>query len=63
MGRLRKLFVKAKMSSQGLDASKYKTCNLKQRLRYKYPQLCFSRPSKFYKSEFVFVDTLTAEAL
>jgi len=60
---LKRIFDKAVKDIEGKDSSNYKTHSLKQRIRRRYPQLCFIQPKKKYQSELVYIDTLSAEAL
>eukprot|EP00057_Strongylocentrotus_purpuratus_P021683 XP_011676157.1 PREDICTED: uncharacterized protein LOC105444073 [Strongylocentrotus purpuratus] len=59
--KLLKLFVKTVKEVEGLEAANYKSANLKRRLKESYPVLCFSRPSRQYESEIVFVESLGVE--
>ncbi|XP_041466296.1 uncharacterized protein LOC121416845 [Lytechinus variegatus] len=59
--KLLKLFVKTVKEVEGLEAGSYKSANLKRRLKESYPVLCFSRPSRQYESEIVFVESLHVE--
>ena len=63
MSSLRRLFVKAVRDIESQDASSYKTFSLKQRIKRKYPQLCFLQPRKRYTSEIVYVEALSTEDL
>ena len=63
MSSLRRSFVKAVREVESQDATSYKTFSLKQRLKRKYPQLCFLQPKKKYTSEIVYVDALATEDL
>lgn len=59
--KLLKLFVKTIKEVEGLEAANYKSANLKRRLKESYPVLCFSRPSRQYESEIVFIESLGVE--
>lgn len=48
---------------EGEAGSKYKASNLKKRLQKSHPQLVFHSPSRRNKSEFVFVEDLSAGLL
>ncbi|XP_071821662.1 uncharacterized protein [Apostichopus japonicus] len=61
--KLKKQFCKAVKDVEGIDASGYKTYNLKQRLQRRYPQLCFLKPKKIYASEMVYIETLSTEEI
>ena len=61
--KLKKLFDKTVMDTEGKDSSGYKTWNLKKRLASKFPQLCFQQPSRKYESDFVYVDNLSTDKL
>ncbi len=57
MNKLLDLFVQAVQSTQDIDAGNCRTSILKNRLKRKYPQLKFHRPSKKNQSEIIFSDT------
>ncbi|XP_072162941.1 LOW QUALITY PROTEIN: uncharacterized protein [Diadema setosum] len=60
---LRRLFVKAVRDIECQDATGYKTFSLKQRIKRRYPQLCFLQPHRSYTSEIVYVESLSTEDL
>lgn len=59
MKRLFEEFVKTVLHVEKCDASSYRVFRLKRRLRKRYPQLVFCRPSAKNKSEIVFVEDLS----
>lgn len=61
MTSLRRYFGKAVKDVEMKDASNYRTYRLKQRLKRRFPQLCFLQPKKRCSSEMVYVETLSAE--
>ncbi|XP_071812536.1 uncharacterized protein [Apostichopus japonicus] len=63
MTSLRRYFGKAVKDVEMKDASNYRTYSLKQRLKRRFPQLCFLQPKKRCSSEMVYVETLSAEDL
>uniref|UniRef100_UPI0035901801 uncharacterized protein isoform X2 n=1 Tax=Myxine glutinosa TaxID=7769 RepID=UPI0035901801 len=59
--KLLKLFVRMVHDVEGLDASSYKTTNLKRRLQRSHRVLCFIRPTRQFESDLVFVESLGVE--
>lgn len=63
MTKLTAQFIKMVKEVQGIDASSYRSYNLKKRLQGSYPQLHFLRPTRRYESEVVISRTVEAQDL
>ncbi|XP_071847519.1 uncharacterized protein [Apostichopus japonicus] len=63
MTKLTAQFIKTVKEVQGIDASSYRSYNLKKRLQGSYPQLQFLRPTRRYESEVVISRTVEAQNL
>lgn len=63
MTKLKKLFDKSVRDIEHVDSTGYKTWSIKQRLKRKYPQICFLQLARRYQSELVYVDDLSAEEI
>ncbi|KAJ8049553.1 hypothetical protein HOLleu_02339 [Holothuria leucospilota] len=61
--RLNEMFIKEIHATRGVDASGYKTGNLKQRLRKRFPQLCFITPHMRSQGDIVYVDDIPTASL
>ncbi|XP_071953111.1 uncharacterized protein [Antedon mediterranea] len=63
LNKLKELFVQIVREQENVDASAYKTWNLKRQLQKRYPQLLFLKPKRNNESEFVYVDEVNAGML
>ena len=59
MNKVRKNFVRTVEQVEGVDASNYKKCRLKERFQERFPNLVFHTPKERNKSEIVFVECLS----
>ena len=59
MNKVREKFVRTVEQVEGVDASNYKKCRLKERLRERFPNLVFHTPKERNKSEIVFAECLS----
>ena len=59
MKQLKSVFVSTVSEMQGLDASGYKACRLKEKLKTTFPQLVFFTPTVRNKSEIVYVEEIS----
>ena len=56
MNKVREKLVRTVEQVEGVDASNYKKCRLKERLRERFPNLIFHTPKERNKSEIVFAE-------
>ena len=61
--RLNQMFIKQVKSTHNMDASTYKTGNLKTRLMKTFPQLCFLQPQMRSQGHLVYVNDISKEVL
>ena len=59
MNKVREKFVRTVEQVEGIDASNYKKCRLKERLRERFPNLVFHTPKERNKGEIVFAECLS----
>ena len=59
MKELKSVFVSTVRKTQDVDASGYKACRLKEKLRITFPELVFFTPTVRSKSEIVYVEEIT----
>ena len=54
--KVREKFVRTVKQVEGVDASNYKKCRLKERLQKRFPNLVFHTPKEWNKSEIAFAE-------